>query len=74
MPQVKPMVEMSAFPWPVINLESVALVTRLRLFVVFFVVSQRQKKGAEEFEYQSGPCAGLAWKATLKVFFAAWFA
>jgi len=31
-----------------INPESVALVTQLRLLFVFFVVSQRQKKGAEE--------------------------
>ncbi|KAI3670800.1 hypothetical protein L2E82_53561 [Cichorium intybus] len=48
-------------PWPVINPESVALVTRLRLFVVFFVVSQRQKKGAEEGEALRVPIRSMCW-------------
>ncbi|CAI9260317.1 unnamed protein product [Lactuca saligna] len=54
-------------PWPVINPESVALVTRLRLFVVFLWTVKDRRKGPRKgnpFEYQSGPCAGLAWKAT----------
>lgn len=35
--------------------------TRLRLFVVFFVVSQRQKKGAEEGEALRVPIRAMCW-------------